>query len=433
MAFDVFLTLFLVLLNGFFVAAEFAIVKVRSSQIALQAGTSSKRAAQIVLNNLDGFLAATQLGITLASLGLGWFGEEVATRMILNFMHFIGLQMTEQLAHNIALPIAFAFITVLHIVFGELAPKSLAIRYPTPTTLAVSVPLRVFYFIFKPFISVLNGFANLILKIIGIKPISEHDDIHTEEELRLLVAESQEGGAIERSERELIQNAFDFDDRVARHVMVPRIKMTGINVNTSLEDAVRLVLNEGYSRYPIYEKSIDEIIGVVHGKDIMRNFIDKTEKPLSAIVKKAYFITESKHINELLRDFQKMKTQIAIVISEFGGTIGMVTLEDIIEELVGDIQDEHDHEAQIVTRSGNTFQVLATSYIYDINKMLDEPLKESDDYETLAGLLLSKKPQNLKEGEEFAFEGYKMKILKMNRSLPELVELKYVRKKQEEE
>jgi CBS domain containing-hemolysin-like protein len=429
MAFDVFLTLFLVLLNGFFVAAEFAIVKVRSSQIALQASTTSKRAAQIIINNLDGYLAATQLGITLASLGLGWFGEEVATQIILNVMHFLGVKVSESLAHSIALPIAFAFITMLHIVFGELAPKSLAIRYPTPTTLAVSVPLRIFNFVFRPVIVVLNGMANFILKMFGIKAANEHDEIHSEEELRLLVAESQEGGAIERSERELIQNAFDFDDRVARHVMVPRIKMTGINVNTSLEDAVRVVLNEGYSRYPIYEKSMDEIIGVVHGKDVIKNYIDKTGKQLSDIVKKAYYITESKHINELLRDFQKMKTQIAIVISEFGGTIGMVTLEDIIEELVGDIQDEHDHETQIVTRSGDTFQVLATSYIYDINKLLDEPLMESEDYETLAGLLLSKKSQNLREGEEFVIEGYKMKILKMNRSLPELVELKYVRKK----
>jgi CBS domain containing-hemolysin-like protein len=432
MAFDVFLTFFLVLLNGFFVAAEFAIVKVRSSQISLQGGTTSKRAAQIVLNNLDGFLAATQLGITLASLGLGWFGEEVATKIILNFMVWIGIQMSPELAHNIAMPVAFAFITILHIVFGELAPKSLAIRYPTSTTLTVSVPLRIFYFIFKPFIAVLNGFANFILKMIGIKPISEGDEIHTEEELRLLVAESQEGGAIERSERELIQNAFDFDDRMAKHVMVPRIKMSGINVNASLEDAVKTVLQEGYSRYPIFEKSMDEIIGVVHGKDIIKNFIEKTGNPLSANVKKAYYITETKHINVLLRDFQKMKIQIAIVISEFGGTIGMVTLEDIIEELVGDIQDEHDHEVQMVTRSGDTFQVLATTYIYDINKFLDVYLKESEDYETLAGMLLYHKPLNLREGEEFVIEGYKMKILKMHRTIPESVEMKYVRKKEEQ-
>jgi CBS domain containing-hemolysin-like protein len=431
MIFDVFLTLFLVLLNGFFVAAEFAIVKVRSSQLALQSASTSKSAAQVIVNNLDGFLAATQLGITLASLGLGWFGEEVATRIILNIMGWIGLEMNPEIAHSIALPVAFAFITILHIVFGELAPKSLAIRYPTPTALAISVPLRIFYFIFRPFIAILNGFANLMLKAVGIKSINDHDEIHSEEELRLLVAESQEGGAIEQSERELIQNAFDFDDRFARHVMVPRIKMCGININTSLEEAVKIVLQEGYSRYPIYEKTMDEIIAVVHGKDVMKHFIENSGKPLSSIVKKPYFITENKRINELLRDFQKMKVQIAVVISEFGGTLGMVTLEDIIEELVGDIQDEHDQEVQVVTRSGNIFQVVATSYISDINRFLEDPLSESEDYETLAGLLLHHKPMKLKEGEEFVIEGYKMKILKMNRTLPELVELKFVRKREE--
>jgi CBS domain containing-hemolysin-like protein len=432
MVFDVFLTLLLVALNGFFVAAEFAIVKVRSSQIAIQAGTTSKRAAQIIIGNLDGFLAATQLGITLASLGLGWFGEDVATKIVLNFMGAIGLEMDENLAHKIALPVAFAFITILHIVFGELAPKSLAIRYPTPTTLAVSIPLRVFYFVFRPFISVLNGFANLLLKIFGIKPISEHDEIHSQEELRLLIAESEEGGAIEESERELIQNVFDFDDRIVKQVMVPRIKMSGINVNTSLEDAVKLVLQEGYSRYPIYEKSLDEIIGVVHSKDIVKNYIEKTNKPLSEITKKPFLITESKRVNDLLREFQKKKIQIAIVISEFGGTLGLVTLEDILEELVGDIQDEHDHEVQVVSRSGNTFQVIATSYLYDINKLLDEPLKESEDYETLAGMIMYHKPSSLREGEEFMIEGYKMKIVKMNRNLPEQVEMKFIRKKDEE-
>jgi CBS domain containing-hemolysin-like protein len=429
MAFDVFLTLLLVLLNGFFVAAEFAIVKVRSSQIAIQAGTTSKRAAQIIISNLDGFLAATQLGITLASLGLGWFGEEVATRIVLNTMSAIGIEVEENLAHKIALPIAFAFITVLHIVFGELAPKSLAIRYPTPTTLWVSLPLRIFYFIFRPFIYVLNGFANLLLKLVGIKPISGHEEIHSQEELRLLIAESEEGGAIEESERELIQNVFDFDDRIVKQVMVPRIKISGINVNTSLEEAVKIVLHEGYSRYPIFEKTLDEIIGVVYSKDIVKNFIEKTNKPLSEMTKKPFFITESKPVNDLLRDFQKKKIQIAIVISEFGGTLGIVTLEDILEELVGDIQDEHDQESQVVTRSGNTFQVIATSYLNDINKFLDEPLNESDDYETLAGLLMYHKPARLREGEEFMIEGYKMKILKMNRNLPEVVEMKFIRNK----
>lgn len=425
MAFDIFLTLFLVFLNGFFVAAEFAIVKVRSSQIAIQAGTNSKKAAKSIIENLDGFLAATQLGITLASLGLGWVGEDVVSTIILNLMNSLNIAITESLAHQIALPVAFVILTILHIVFGELAPKSIAIRYPTSTTLTVSIPLRIFYFVFKPFIALLNGFANLILKMFGIKPVSEIE-IHSEEELRLIIAESEEGGAIESSERELIQNVFDFDDRIVKQVMVPRIKISGINYTATLAEAIQVILKEGYSRYPIYDKSLDEIKGIIHSKDIVQHYINRTNKSLLEISHPPYTVTENKPIDHLLREFQKKKVQMAIVISEYGGTIGIVTMEDIIEELVGEIQDEHDHEAQIVIQSGNVFKVIATSSIHDINKSLDVPLQESEDYETLAGLLLMIKGSDLKEGEEVMMENYSVKILKMNRTLPEVVELKLI-------
>jgi CBS domain containing-hemolysin-like protein len=423
MTLDILVTLFLVFLNGFFVAAEFAIVKVRSSQIALQAGTSSKKAAESIIENLDGYLAATQLGITLASLGLGWVGEDVVSRIVLNFMDFIQVPVTEQTAHRIALPVAFATLTVLHIVFGELAPKSIAIRYPTSTTLTISLPLRIFYFVCKPVIALLNGFANLILKILGIKPVSENE-IHSEEELRLIIAESEEGGAIESSERELIQNVFDFDDRIVKQVMVPRIKISGLNYNATLNDALQIVLKEGYSRYPLYDKSLDEIKGIVHAKDIIQHFINKTNKSLLEICHPPYTVTENKPIDHLLREFQKKKVQMAIVISEYGGTIGIVTLEDILEELVGEIQDEHDHEAQIVTQVGDAYRIIATSSIHDINKSLDVPLAESEDYETLAGLLLMIRPTDLREGEAFKINDYSVKIVKMNRTLPELVELR---------
>lgn len=425
MAFDIFLTLFLVFLNGFFVAAEFAIVKVRSSQIALQAGTNSKKAAESIIVNLDGFLAATQLGITLASLGLGWVGEDVVSSIILKVMNGLNIEITESLAHKIAMPVAFVTLTILHIVFGELAPKSIAIRYPTATTLTVSVPLRVFYFVFKPFIALLNGLANLILKMFGIKPVSE-TEIHSEEELRLIIAESEEGGAIESSERELIQNVFDFDDRIVKQVMVPRIKISGINHSATLDEAIEVVLKEGYSRYPIYDKSLDEIKGVVHSKDIVQHYINKTNKSLLEISHPAYTVTENKPIDHLLREFQKKKVQMAVVISEYGGTIGIVTLEDILEELVGEIQDEHDHEAQIVIQTGNVFRIIATSSIHDINKSLDVPLQESEDYETLAGLLLMIGASDLKEGQEIMMENYSVKIIKMNRTLPEIVELRLI-------
>ncbi len=424
MTLDIFLTLFLVFLNGFFVAAEFAIVKVRSSQISLQAGTRSKRAAETIIKNLDGFLAATQLGITLASLGLGWIGEGVVSKIILNAMHGIGFSLSEEAAHRIAFPVAFVLITILHIVFGELAPKSVAIRYPTSTTLAVSIPLKVFYFIFRPFIILLNGLANRILKLIGIQPIHEHE-VHSEEELKLIIAESLEGGKFEASERELIQNVFEFDNRVVKQIMVPRVKMFGIKLQSTLSEAVQVVLKEGYSRYPVYDSNLDTIAGVVYAKDLMKHYIEGTGASLTTIMKDAHFISEHKRIDHLLREFQKTKTQIAIVVNEYGGTVGLVTMEDIIEELVGEIQDEHDQEAKIVTRTGeSTYRVVATSSMHDINKFLEVPIPESEEYETLAGLLLFHSDGQMKVGDEFSSGGYTMKIVKMSRHLPDQVDIR---------
>lgn len=421
MAFDVIVTLLLVLLNGFFVAAEFAIVKVRSSQIALEKGNLSKRAAQNIINNLDGYLAATQLGITLASLGLGWVGEGVTSRIVLDAMSGLGLSLNEVLAHRIGVGLAFAMLTILHIVFGELAPKTLAIRYSTSTTLRVSVPLRIFYYVFRPFIWLLNSMANVILKVVGVKPVTEQE-IHSEDELKLIIAESEEGGAIEPNERELIQNVFDFDDRVVRQVMVPRVKITGLHASLTIQEAMDHVLKEGYSRYPVYENSLDEIIGIVHAKDIIAVYVQKGSKGLKDVMRPAHFIPEAKPIDVLLREFQRRKTQMAIVVSEFGGTIGIVTLEDIIEELVGEIQDEHDHEAQIVIpQDKGVYQIVAQSSLHDINKFVDEPFPESEEYETLSGLLTFHKP-SLKEGDTFVLMGYKFKILKLNKTLPELVE-----------
>jgi len=425
MAVDILITLFLVFLNGFFVAAEFAIVKVRSSQIALEKGTLAKDAAKSIIENLDGYLAATQLGITLASLGLGWVGEDVVSKIVLDVMSSLGFEMSEATAHSIALPIAFLILTILHIVFGELAPKSIAIRYPAVTTMRLSVPLRAFYFLFRPFIWLLNGFANLILKMFGIKPMSEIE-IHSEEELKLIIAESEEGGAIEMSERELIQNVFDFDNRVARQVMVPRMKMSMMKADTTIAEALNYVLKEGYSRYPIYEQSKDEIIGVVHSKDIVSVYIQSNNKGLRDIMRAVQFIPETKPIDVLLRDFQRTKAQMAFVVSEFGGIIGLVTLEDILEELVGEIQDEHDQEQQIVVPiDKQTFQIAAQSSLHDINKLLDVPFPEAEEYETLAGLLSFEKPA-LKEGDEFELFDYRIKIVKIMQTLPEVVEVKLI-------
>jgi CBS domain containing-hemolysin-like protein len=427
MAFEIILTLFLVFANGFFVAAEFAIVKVRASQIALEKKSVSKKWTLHIVDHLDGYLAATQLGITLASLGLGWVGEDVVSQLILSAIHGLGFEMSESLAHSIAVPFAFVVLTILHIVFGELAPKTLAIRYPATVSMRVSITLQVFYYICRPFIWLLNGMANLFLRLFGIKPMGEQD-IHSEDELRLIIAESEEGGAIEPSERELIQNVFDFDDRVVRQVMVPRMKISAIKSEVTVRDAMDIVLKEGYSRYPLYEVSLDEIIGVVFAKDIIRAYVTNEQgsktQTLRDVMRTVQYVPETMPIDALLRDFQKKKIQMAIVVSEFGGTIGLVTLEDILEELVGDIQDEHDHEAQIVTTiDKQVYQIVAQSSLYDINKLLPEPFPESEEYETLAGLLTYNRA-SLKEGEEFTLFNYKIKVLKIVKTIPELVEVR---------
>lgn len=427
MAFEIILTLFLVFANGFFVAAEFAIVKVRSSQIALEKASISKKLTLHIVDHLDGYLAATQLGITLASLGLGWVGEDVVSKLILDAMQSMGFELNETLAHSIAVPIAFVLLTIMHIVFGELAPKTLAIRFPTATSLRVSIALQSFYYVFRPFIWLLNGTANLILRLFGIEPMSEQD-IHSEDELRLIIAESEEGGAIEPSERELIQNVFDFDDRVVRQVMVPRVKISGIKAEVTVREAMDIVLKEGYSRYPLYDVSLDEIIGVVFAKDIIRAYVTNEQgsktQTLRDVMRTVQYVPETMPIDSLLREFQKNKNQMAVVVSEFGGTIGLVTLEDILEELVGDIQDEHDHEVQIVTTvDKQVYQVVAQSPLYDINKLLPQPFPESEEYETLAGLLTYNRA-SLKEGEEFTLFKYKIKILKIFKTIPELVEVK---------
>lgn len=428
MAFDLFITLFLVLLNGFFVAAEFAIVKVRISQIEVREDINKTLSgvAKSIVNNLDGYLAATQLGITLASLGLGWVGEGVVTELLLRFFHFFNFNLTEETAHTLSVPIAFAFITVLHITFGELAPKSIAIRYPTNTTFAVSLPLRVFYFVFRPFIWLLNGFANFILRVFGIKSV-HGSEIHSEEELKMIISESHEGGAIEETERDLIRNVFDFDDRRVSDIQTLRKNITAMRADFTLQQAINFAISEGYSRYPVYTTSLDDIIGVIYTKDLMRTMM-AARKPdtLQPLIRKTYFISESKKIKELLKEFQVKRMQMAIVTNEIGEVSGIVSMEDILEELVGEIQDEYDNEKPYVEKiSSNKFLVSAHRKLSDINKYLPYRLEESEEYETLSGLIAFMHPQELHENDIVFVEPYEVTIKKMYRNSAETVELEF--------
>ncbi|QJB30523.1 HlyC/CorC family transporter [Chitinophaga oryzae] len=428
MLLQVFLTCFLVLLNGFFVAAEFAIVKVRSSQINSKGGLNrATAAAKHILGNLDGYLAATQLGITLASLGLGWVGESVVTTLILRLMDTLHIRMAESTAHNIAVPVAFLTITILHIVFGELAPKSMAIRKPLPTTLTVALPLRFFFVIFRPFIWLLNGLANSILRLIGLAPAGE-SEIHSEEELKLIISESQEGGAIEETERELIQNVFEFDDSRVKEILTHRKDISALDITKPFEELIDQVIKDGYSRYPVYSNTLDELKGVIYTKDLVKGVLEKTLTNIQDILKPCFYVPDSMKIKDLLRTFQSQRLQMAVVTNEFGDTEGIVTMEDILEELVGDIQDEHDQETPIVEKKDeNTYLVDAHEYIADINELLPVPLPESEHYETLSGLINYIHGNIPKEGEVLVMEDYEVLILKMFRSSVEKARLKLIR------
>src|SRR4051812_46838483 len=269
MLLDILITLFLVFLNGFFVAAEFAIVKVRSSQIETKGHKSARvsAAAKTILGHLDAYLAATQLGITLASLGLGWVGEEVVSSIILRIFNSLNLSISETLAHDIALPVAFVVITILHITFGELAPKSFAIRYPSNTTFAVALPLRIFYIIFRPFIFILNGFANFLLKIIGIKAV-HGGEIHSEEELKVIIQESAESGAIQQIEQNIVGRVFTLGDRNVSELMTHRSDLVWLDIKDDLNTMRKKAQLEIHSVYPVADGEIDNLVGVLSVKEL---------------------------------------------------------------------------------------------------------------------------------------------------------------------
>ena len=421
---DILLTLLLVILNGFFVAAEFAIVKVRQSQVELRVtqGSGVAKIAKHILDHLDGYLSACQLGITLASLALGWIGEKVVKEIIDNVLQSIGYSHIND-SHAISIPIAFSLITILHIVLGEQVPKTAAIRKPLPTTFFVAVPLRVFYFVFRPFIWALNGLSILTLKLFGLAA-ADHAEIHTEEELRMILTESEEGGAIKPSEHELIQNVFEFDDRIVRQIYIPRTRVIAIDIEDDLEKNIEKVIEEGYSRMPVYKDSIDNIIGIVHAKDLIRLIHKKQQIDLEGMLRPAYYVPMSKQVNDLLRELQRQHIQMAIVTNEFGGTEGIVTMEDIIEELVGEIQDEHDEEKPAVEKKSEMeYLVNATANISDVNDLLPISLEEGSDYETVSGLVNKIFGGIPAVNEEVDYGGYRFTITKRFKHSVEQVRL----------
>lgn len=423
---DIVLTIVLVGLNAFFVAAEFALVKIRLSHIEVRAreGSLLARLVRSIVAQLDGYLSATQLGITLASLGLGWIGEPVVARMIAGILEMLGVRMSDESLHRLSLPIAFGTITVLHIVLGELAPKSLAIQHSERVAYAVSVPMRVFYVLFKPAIWLLNGLAQSILRLLRITPARE-SELHSAEELRYLLEESQRVGIIEAEQHELLENIFEFRQRQVRHVMVPRRRIVALEISMPTDRILDIVLEEGYSRMPVYRGTLDEIVGIVYTKDLLSLVHLKHLIILEDILRPAMTIGEEEPLSRLLRRFQQEQVHMAIVTDEFGGTAGLVTLEDVLEEIVGEIRDEYDDERAPVEQQRSDFIVQAATTIADLNEYLPEPLPESEDYETLGGLIMQQAGSIPPVGAIFDIGSYRAEVLRASDRTIELVKLQY--------
>ncbi|GAB4144798.1 MAG: hemolysin family protein [Bacteroidia bacterium] len=425
---DLLLIILLILLNAFFVAAEFAIVKVRASQIELKINQGSSRAKLVkhILDNMDSYLSASQLGITISSLILGRVGEPYMAVVLQAMFEKMNIHMEVHTLHNVAFITGISIITIIHMVLGEQVPKTIGIRYSLETAMAVSYPIRLIHTIFAPFTWTVNHLTRLTLRLFGMKMTPEHEDIHSEEELRLLLTESEEGGAIKQSEHELIQNVFEFDDRVVKNILVPRTKISAIDIELEPMEILDKMIDEGYSRMPVYRESIDNIIGIIFTKDLLRLMKEGSlsKEKIEQLIRPAHFIPQSKRINDLLREFQTLHIQMAIVTSEFGGITGLVTMEDIIEELVGEIQDEYDEEKPSVEKKSDTeFIVNAMSAISDVNEILPIALPESPHYETVSGLLnyLFGRIPAVNEKKEFG--GYEFLILKRFRHSVETVKM----------
>jgi len=395
-AFNLFLVFFLVFLNGFFVAAEFAMVKIRSSRISQLVAEGNPRAkvAQKMTNNLDAYLSACQLGITLASLGLGWIGEPAIAHLIEEPLAYFGVP--DIAIQTIAFVIAFAIITFLHIVLGELAPKSLAIQRAEGTILLIARPLILFHKLMYPFILLLNGTANKFLKWMGVEPVKEGELAHTEEEIRILVNQSHRSGLIDNTEMALFDNIFEFSDRIAREIMVPRVDMVTIDIEDSHEEILQKIEQERHTRYPVSQGDKDHIIGYVHVKDLYLQMNRNQKFSIKDILRSVTMVSEAAEISSALKQIQKNRTQIALVIDEYGGTAGLITVEDIIEELVGEIQDEFDNEElSPIQKTKEGYRVEGRVLVEEVNDLLGIEINDVD-VDTIGGWMysiLSKKPE----------------------------------------
>ncbi|SET29907.1 hemolysin family protein [Paenibacillus sp. NFR01] len=397
------LILLLVLFNGFFVSVEYAMVKVRSGRIdtLIEEGSKKALAARAVLNNLDAYLSACQLGISLASLALGWLGAPVIETVAEPF--FAGLGMGDTAVYVISLVLSFMLIAVLHIVLGELAPKTIAVNKAETVLLLTSGIMNVFYKLMYPFIWVVNGLASILLRVFRLSPTSELATAHTEEEIRIIMQESNKSGLIDNTELTLVDNIFEFADTMAREIMIPRTEMICLNVHLSPQENVEIAFEGMRTRYPVCDGDKDHILGFIHIKDLIKD----GEAAFGKLIRPILTVPESIQISALLKVMQRAKTQIAVLIDEYGGTSGMVTLEDIMEEIVGEIQDEFDEERPAIETLGeDEYSIDGLMLIEEINGTFGLHM-ETDDYDTIGGWLYSKLEVNPPQtGQSYEFDGH---------------------------
>jgi CBS domain containing-hemolysin-like protein len=406
------LAVFLVLLNAFFVAAEFAMVKVRHTRIETLAeqGNWQARAVLAVQSHIDTFLSATQLGITLASLGLGWVGEPAFAHLFAGAFGLFGIGAPP---HWFVATVAFLCITALHIVVGELAPKTYAIRATERVALLTAIPMRAIQFIFSPALWLLARAANAILRVIGVS--AETTELaHSEEELRMLLAESHRVGVLSGSKRQLLENVIDYSERTAKHVMVPRADIAYLSLTRPLEENLAVVTQSAHTRFPLAATDIDHVVGMVHVKDLFnRREQLRASEDLGSAKREILFVPETRTLDALQRDFQQRRTHMAIVVDEYGGTSGLVTLENVLEELVGEIQDEFDREPPTVQETPDGFVFDGLSLIDDVAERLGLELPEPPDVSTIGGLVASQIGRIPRVGDRVAIAGREFAVVEM--------------------
>ncbi|MBB6098383.1 CBS domain containing-hemolysin-like protein [Deinobacterium chartae] len=409
----------LVFLNGFFVATEFALIGVRRTRIdqLAEEGNSSAKLAQGAVRNLDLYIAGTQLGITMASLGLGWLGEPTIGRMIEAFLHayFPALE-GQGWVRTIEVIIAFGLITTLHIVLGELAPKTLALQRPTEISLLVIRPMIAFIQVFRWAIQSMNWLGNRVVRTLGLPPVPAHASVHTEEELKMLVSASRQEGVLEENEKELLYNVFDLSDKQVREIMTPRVDMVAVPSDMALDAFVSIYEEHGYSRVPVYSETIDNIVGIVYARDLIKYRDALAQTVTGQIMQPTYYAPESMNILDIFKIMQSRKIIMSVVVDEFGGTAGIVTLEDVLEEIVGEIYDETDEEEEKpVQHLGEGVYLLdAGLHTDEVEEVLGiRSIDEDDeaDYDTLSGFIYHRFGYIPRIGETTEYAGWRFEII----------------------